>query len=87
MTSHTEVVRLKGLIASGAMSVASPRDGAVFYSDDAGKNRVVAEAYAKGCSQAGKKTTTLEATPCGKWLESENLYASTLLRFSAFASR
>lgn len=78
MTSHTEVVRLKGLIASGAMSVASPHDGAVFYSDDAGKNRVAVEAYAKRCGQAGKQTTTLEATRCGQWLESEHLYASPL---------
>lgn len=78
MTSHTEVARLKGLIASGAMSVASPHDGAVFYSDDAGRNRIAAEAYAKRCGQAGKQTTTLEATPCGQWLESEHLYASPL---------
>lgn len=74
MTSHTEVARLKGVIASGAFPVASPHDGAVFYSDDAGKNRLAAEAYAERCSQAGKKTTTLEATPCGKWLESQSLY-------------
>lgn len=82
MTSHTEVARLKGLIASGAVSVASPHDGAVFYSDDAGKNRVAAEAYADRCSKDGVKTTTLEATPCGKWLEAENLYASPLSLFA-----
>jgi uncharacterized Zn-binding protein involved in type VI secretion len=64
------------------MSVASPHDGAVFYSDDEGKNRIAAEAYAKRCGQAGKKTTTLEATPCGKWLESENLYATRLSLFA-----
>jgi hypothetical protein len=46
MTTHTEVARLKGLIASETMSVASPNDGAVFYSDDEGKNRTAAEAYA-----------------------------------------
>lgn len=78
MTSHMEVARLEGLIESGAFSVASPRDGAVFYSDDAGKNRAAAEAYAKHCSQTGKMTTTLEATPGGKWLESQNLYSSPL---------
>lgn len=82
MTSHTEVARLKGLIASGTMSVASPNDGAVFYSDDAGKNRVAAEAHARRCSRAGKETTTLEATPCGKWLENENLYVSPLSLFA-----
>lgn len=85
MTSHMEVVRLEGVIASGTFPVASPHDGAVFYSDDAGKNRAAAEAYTELCSRAGKKTTTLEATPCGKWLESRNLYtpASGLSRQQA----
>lgn len=75
MTSHMEVARLESVIASGSFSVASSHDGAVFYSDDAGKNRVAAEAYAECCQQAGKQTTTLEATPCGRWLEGEELYA------------
>lgn len=85
MTSHMEVVRLEGVIASGTFPVASSHDGAVFYSDDAGKNRGAAEAYAELCSRAGKKTTTLEATPCGKWLENQNLYtpASGLSRQQA----
>ncbi len=82
MTSHMEVERLEGVIASGAFPVASPHDGAVFYSDDSGRNRVAAEAYAEHCSRAGKETTTLEATPCGRWLEGQNLYASPLSLFA-----
>lgn len=37
MASHTEVARLEGVIASEAFPVASSQNGAVFYSDDAGK--------------------------------------------------
>lgn len=85
MTSRMEVARLEGVIASGAFPVTSSHDGAVFYSDDANRNRVAAEAYAECCSRSGKKTTTLEATPCGQWLEGQKLYtpASGLSREEA----
>jgi|GEM_PF-427683 len=77
MTSHKDVEQFAGIIASETFPVASRCDSAVFYSDDAGKNRMAAEAYVEQSRRAGKQATTLEATPCGQWLESQNLYAAT----------
>lgn len=74
MAPNREVGRLEGEVASGAHSVASLPDGAVFYSDDGDRNRVAAEDYVEHCHRSGKPATTLEATPCGKWLEGQKLY-------------
>jgi uncharacterized Zn-binding protein involved in type VI secretion len=69
----------KRLISDPSFDVSSPRDGAVFYSnewDDIQKvsvNRLRAEAYVHSRVSDGQRSTTLETTPAGLWLDNQKL--------------
>jgi hypothetical protein len=61
-------------IKSLKFDVNSPKDGAIFYSDDFQGNKSMNRLRAENYSDGGKTKTTLEQTKGGRWLDDEKLF-------------